>query len=85
MIEGEFDMSKYGPLCDYLVINKASYVKLTYPEIEKVINDQLPKSASNYREWWANGSHIQANAWLDAGYKVDKVALGQYVEFIKSK
>jgi hypothetical protein len=52
-------------------------------EIERIISDKLPQSASKYREWWANGGHIQANAWLDAGWKVEYVVLGEYVEFVK--
>lgn len=32
----------------------------------------MPKSAYIYDAWWANGGHSQANAWLNAGYKVER-------------
>jgi FAD synthase len=77
-------MNKYDPLYHFLKKDNGSHVKVTFKEIEKIRNDQLPISASKYREWWANGGHIQANAWLEAGYKVDKVSLGSCVEFVKN-
>jgi hypothetical protein len=52
-------------------------------DIGGIISDKLPSSAYKYIAWWANGGHIQANAWLDAGWKVQYVKLGEHVEFIK--
>jgi len=59
--------------------------KLTYEVIEKIIKNDLPNSARKYREWWANGGHTHADAWLDAGFRVDSVNLCQSVVFAKSK
>lgn len=58
-------------------------MKLTFEEVENIISDKLPPSASKYSESWANGWACQADAWLDAEWKVDKVVLGEYVEFVK--
>jgi hypothetical protein len=55
-------INKYDQLCNFLIKNNSNLVKLSFTEIEKVISNQLPVSASKYREWWANGGHIQANA-----------------------
>jgi hypothetical protein len=76
-------MNKYDPLFNYLKNKTSNHLKLTFTEIENIISNKLPMSALKYREWWANGGHIQANAWLDANWKVERVVLGEYVEFIK--
>lgn len=76
-------MRKYKPLYNYLKSNEGTYIKLNFEDIERIISDKLPTSASKYRAWWANGGHIQANAWLEAGWKVQSVVLGEYVEFVK--
>lgn len=62
---------------------RSSRIQLTYGEIEEIIRKPLPDSAYKYREWWANGGHSQADAWLDAGWKVEEVNLGKSVVFIK--
>ena len=71
-------MSKYDPLCDYLLECKTDKVRLTFSEIEKIIGRRLPPSANNYREWWANDtSHTQAaNGWLAAGWQTLEVSFG---------
>ena len=72
-------MRKYDPLYEYLKRNGQSSVHLTFAEIEKVLGDKLPVSAYKYSAWWSNGGHIQANAWLDAGYKVGNVNLDMQI------
>lgn len=72
---------KYEPIKDYLLNCKDDTVQLSYQEIEEIIEKSLPNSAYKYREWWANGGHSQADAWLDAGWKVEKVNLGKYIVF----
>ena len=76
-------MGKYQPLCEYLTRYDNDRLKLSFEEVERIISDKLPPSASKYSEWWANGGYVQADAWLDAEWKVDKVELGEYVEFVK--
>lgn len=48
---------------------------MSLADIEKVIGDALPASAYRHAAWWANetGRHVQATAWLDAGFRVDEV------------
>ena len=76
---------KYEPLKDYLTNCAKNTVELTYDEVEKIIEDVLPYSAHKYRVWWANSGHIQADAWLNAGFKVDSIKLGYSVVFKRSK
>jgi hypothetical protein len=72
-------MTKYQPLCDYLQTQPARKEKLTlsFDRIEKILGAPLPESAAQHRAWWANeyspGSHVQAQAWLGADWKVDNV------------
>jgi antitoxin HicB len=69
--------SKYLPLQVYLsaVSHAASDVQLSFAEIEQIMDARLPPSAHNHREWWSNhaGSHVQARAWLEAGWEVEGV------------
>jgi hypothetical protein len=72
-------MGKYDPLYDYLKRRSADMyeVTLTFEHIAVIIDASLPASAFRYREWWANErgdtSHVQARAWLAAGWYVDEV------------
>jgi hypothetical protein len=63
---------KYKPLYDFLRRKPGPEVELSYSDIERVISQLLPKSASR-RQWWANersldSRQVQCAAWLDAGY-----------------
>ncbi|HCQ53249.1 MAG TPA: hypothetical protein DIV82_03815 [Brevundimonas diminuta] len=65
-------MAKYDPLNRYLRRQSAEEVVLTFAEIENLLVALLPKSARR-REWWGNevssvSSHVQARAWMTAGY-----------------
>ena len=44
-------MTKYEPLTHYLE-QQSGNVTMTYSEIEKILGQQLPPSASEYQEWW---------------------------------
>lgn len=76
-------MSKYDPLMTYLMKVEENRITLTIEEIERILSFKLPPSAKKYREWWANGGHVQANSWIDAGWKVDQVKLGDCTTFIQ--
>lgn len=76
---------KYESLKQYLTNYKGDSIQLSYQEIDKIIEKHLPPSAYNYKEWWANGGHIQADAWLDAGWKVEQINLGKFIVFIKNE
>jgi hypothetical protein len=69
--------SRYAPLYTYLteqVSDTDAQVELPFSEVEKIIDAKLPQSAYQHRAWWANTpSHAQANAWVSAGWRVDRV------------
>ena len=78
--------SKYQPLLEFLRDSNQREVILTFAEIEALINNPLPDSAKSKRAWWSNRSKgaLQASAWMEAGYRVEDVALdGQRVTFRK--
>ncbi len=72
------DTKKYDSLKNYL---SNFELVLSYRKIERIVGSKLPESAYKYREWWANGGHIQAKYWLESGWKVYKVILGKEVIF----
>ena len=69
-------MSKYDALTEWL---KHPQVTLSFREIEQIIAPEtLTDAARQYRPWWGNERNNpsrQCHAWLDAGWKVDKVDL----------
>jgi Txe/YoeB family toxin of Txe-Axe toxin-antitoxin module len=72
--------AKYVPLARYL-LNLAPpkrSVTLSFSQIEQILgpNETLPNSARRHRPWWANDTtgHVQASAWLSAGWRVAKVS-----------
>lgn len=66
----------------------AEQIMLGTKKIEGIINDKLPKSAYEYQAWWlekSQGSHVQSNTWLNAGWRVDTVNLQEkWVRFIRA-
>lgn len=77
-------MPKYEPLAELLTSDGRERVDLTFADIDAALHDPLPKTARRRRGWWANNrtGHVQAQAWLEAGYKVESVDLaGKRVAF----
>jgi hypothetical protein len=69
-------MSKYEPLGEYLRKQTTKRATLSFKDVEGIIGDALPDSARNHRAWWANDpKHVEAKAWLDAGWKSASVSL----------
>jgi antitoxin HicB len=68
---------KYAPLHRHLAGLPPSEKRtsLTFDALEQIIGADLPPSARTHRAWWSNdrSSHIQADAWLAAGWKVDGI------------
>jgi hypothetical protein len=67
---------KYTPLEKYLsdLPESTREITLNFGQIEIILNDTLPPSAYCHQAWWANnvrGSHVEAHAWLNAGWKVE--------------
>lgn len=82
---GNLSIGKYRRLFDKLNSSSNTNISFTYQEIEEILDFKLPPSAYKHRPWWANDiSHTHAKAWLNAGWKVDKVILGSYVLFLKN-
>lgn len=75
-------MGKYDPLHTHLNRQTRDRVSMTMREVEAVISDSLPAGAFSSRQWWANGSLVQAKAWQGAGFVVESVDFsGQKVSF----
>lgn len=71
---------KYYALQKWLQEQKkegSTLLKLNFDEIEQILGESLPESSRSHRSWWANdySTHVQAVAWLNAGWLVDVVAL----------
>ena len=71
-------MSKYQPLFDHLRRSKGT-LDFQFSDVEEVLGFPLPPSARRYAAWWSNsgGTHVQASAWLDAGYRTEDVGIEQ--------
>lgn len=54
-------------------------VQLSFEEVEELIEGELPPTAREHRSWWANDStsHAQSKQWLDAGWRVSGLNIGQ--------
>ncbi|MCV0424494.1 MAG: hypothetical protein K5905_03395 [Roseibium sp.] len=70
-------MSKYEPLREHLARLEDVVWAAKLDEVEHIIGSSLPKSAREHRTWWANsgGSLVHQNAWLDAGWRVERTDL----------
>lgn len=66
-------MSKYERLEEYLQSSSKDCISKTFSELEQILGFALPKSAYLYEAWWANGGHSYASAWLNAGYRVERL------------
>lgn len=78
---------KYATLREFLSAQRAPRLKMTFAEVAAAANVKLPASAFRYPQWWENDPehHVQAKAWLDAGYKTERLDLGaQRVEFVRT-
>jgi hypothetical protein len=72
--------SKYTPLENFLRDLPANQkeVRLTFEQIERILNAKLPVSAHENQSWWDHekeGNHINLRSWLKADWKVDEVNL----------
>lgn len=70
-------MSKYEPLREHLARLEDVVWAAKLDEVENILGTNLPKSAREHRTWWANsgGSLVHQNAWLDAGWRVERTDL----------
>ncbi|WP_417693920.1 hypothetical protein [Roseibium sp.] len=72
-------MAKYEPLRAHLVQLEGLTWTAKLVEIESILGSRLPNSAVRHRTWWANsgGNLVHQNAWLEAGWRVDKADLAR--------
>ena len=84
-------MAKYDPLKEYLLsLPKDKYeITLSFEQVEKIIEEEMPHSAYVHRAWWSNeenGVHVVAHAWMDAGWRVDPVNQKEHwVRFVRKQ
>jgi hypothetical protein len=77
---------KYAALKSFLAAQGRPRIELSFAEIVRRAGVRLPASAYAHSAWWANDSksHVQAKAWLEAGYKTENVDLtAQRVAFVQ--
>jgi hypothetical protein len=67
--------TKYEPLRLWLTQVAGDRVRVSFGEIESILGFRLPDSARALSQWWVNtrGSHVQAAAWMDAGWRTCQV------------
>jgi len=71
-------MGKYNPLATFLAATPTfvSEATFSFGQIEQIIGAPLPWAAYEHRQWWENeatGRHVQARAWMNAGWRVSEV------------
>jgi hypothetical protein len=68
-------MSKYRTLARFFEAQPSDFLRLTFDEVEREAGFKLPASARLHQAWWANdrARHVQAKAWLDAGFESEQV------------
>lgn len=89
-LQNEPKESKYAPLADILLSQpgKIDQIKMTFEEIEGIIEGELPSSAYNHRAWWANDStgHPHAITWLESGWRTSSINMTEkHVTFMRIK
>lgn len=74
-------MSKYDPLREHLARLDDVVWAAKLNDVELVLGSGLPRSARQHRTWWANsgGRLVHQNAWLDAGWRVERTDLSRDV------
>jgi hypothetical protein len=68
-------VTNYDRLSEFLKGRSDEQVTLSFDDIERLLNATLPPSARKYAAWWSSNmrrgdqTHVQARAWMDAGWK----------------
>jgi hypothetical protein len=81
-------VSKYDPLFQHLLKQKAHTVTMTFTAIEATLGSKLPPSARKYAQWWANatpetGQHPYSSMWMRAGRRAAVNLTAERVVFAK--
>jgi hypothetical protein len=81
----------YEPLEKFLIHAPKDEHKITlsFEQIEMILNKKLPQSARTDMSWWANQeeyrNHPQVNAWMSAGFEVDRGGVNIDEEWVRFK
>ena len=77
--------SKFVPLKQYLEGSSLSYIKLSFTDIERILNFSLCNSAYKYRVYWSlSKTHMLPQIVEEAGYFIEEVDMkNQTVVFRK--
>jgi len=81
---GKSAARRYQPLTAHLRGQRSDQVRMAFADIERVIGEKLPASASDYRAWWSNNpsNNEMTRAWLEAGFRSEQVDMsGRKVVF----
>ncbi len=81
-------MSKYRNLARFFEAQPSDFLRMTFDEVEREAGFKLPASARLHQAWWANdrAHHVQAKAWLDAGFESEQVDMkAQMLVFKRAK
>jgi hypothetical protein len=82
-------MEKYRPLeRHFQKADRTRTVVLSFAQIEQILGDTLPASATKHAAFWVNNPtrHVHAAAWLNAGWKVESVDLiRKVITFVSSQ
>ena len=80
-------MSRYESLTRHLEGAQVSEVLMSFDEIGRILQRDLPSSAYQHQAWWANTTtHSHADAWMRAGWKTSKVNLTkETVLFVRTR
>lgn len=81
-------MTRYNhqKFIDFLNIQIDVIVKITYSQMEDILEKKLPKSAYKYQTYFSNSnSHVVSAIWLSLGYKQIELVLGEYLVLKKIK
>jgi hypothetical protein len=48
---------------------------MSFEQIERIIGEKLPLSATRHRAWWSNNANnsVMTRAWLEAGFQSEQV------------
>lgn len=74
-------MAKYDPLVRYLTSSDKKKLRLTFDQIEEIIDAHLPASATTYRGWWSGNSAT----WVYEGWRAIPNVHKKRVGFVKDR
>ena len=79
--------SKYRSLAEHLRQSNQDMLRMSFDEVNQIVEGDLPQAALDHRAWWANSqTHAHArHGWLNVGYETSDVDLeGREVVFSRA-